>query len=528
LLERKRAELAAAPLRKDVEKLIKANNNHKLEIKLLARKQKEKIAEIEAIQKNKLKIETDYKLLQARFQKNEQQLADVNKNTQKVVRALRAQNAALQKDLVTAQEKINTQQGQIKNLTQRLAESESISNELKTELANMTRERDQLSELLKLSDVDRGKQLMKENLRLARELQESKQSLAILNEDKNSAQDRVLQAENNVVIAKKQILDLREENISFKRRITQLEITLKDTKKQITKTLSTPQIDKLARAEAEELKKTIQRLMATQNRRKKAIAKLGDEYSKSGIKNAGFESSYKILTEENITLTDRERTLLAEKESDATFSLNNRTYADTDTRNEAKSRAEGKVQAYNSMAQRFIKKGQFKNARDIYDEAYDTTYDFSFLIYRSVVRLRIGDQENVEEALKILEDGVTTRPKSPYTHLMLGVARFQLQEDDLALKSLDTAINLQPDYPKAYTYRGIIFAEKSQFKQAEENFQAAIDLNPEFSDAHFNLSETLFLQNKKQKAKDAYADALRAGHPIDLNHEKKLGIKNAM
>lgn len=524
-LQRMRAALASAPLRQDVEKLRASNRKYQFELRLLARKQKEKLAEIKSLQSQKIDLQDKVALLKDKFDLNQKQLAASQENSKIVVRALRKENAELQKQLVSAQETIAEQQSQISDLTKRLSESETITGELREELVNMTRERDQLSQLLKLSDVDRGKQLMKENLRLAEELQKSKQSLELLSADKNAAQDRIIEAENDVAIAKKQIIDLKNENLAFKKRVTLLELNLKDTKQELSNKLTTPQLDELARAEARELKKTVQRLITTQNRRQKVIAALGEEYRKMAAKSAGFESTYNILAQENVTLTDRERKLIADRESDATLINSNRSYADSATRNIAEQKVEAKVTAYNSIALRFIEKDQLDVAKDIFDEAYDTTYDFSFLINRGIVRLRIGDQDHIEEAAKILEDGVTTRPKSPYTHFMLGVARFQLEQDDLALKSLDTAIALRPDYPEAYTYRGIIHAGKHQYDKAQENFESAIELNPEFAEAHFNLSELHYFQGNKDEAREAYANALRSGFPINLAHERKLGMK---
>lgn len=530
-LQRQRSLLASAPLRQDVEKLREETTRQRRELEVISRSHKKQELELANLRKEQAASQTENLVLQAQLKRTKEQLDVAQNNANAVVSALRKENAALLKKVTEQQEQLNAQTAQIRDLEDRLSKSNEIADELRRDLAKVTLERDQLTELLQLSDVERGKELMKENLRLAGELADAKRDLQILHKDKNSAQDRIIEAETNLAIAKNEIIRLKDEKTSYMKRVTQLEATLKDTRDQLSQKLNQPNLDDSSREEAEVLRGTVQRLMAAQKRRRQVDQIFVEEYEKIAKKDENLEKLIKSFAENDITLTEQELKLVAEQDSTDTFVNPLTKYADEATRDVAQQKLEEKKSTYHSMAKRFIEKGRLEIAKDIYDEAYDTTYDFNFLVNRGVIRLRLGDEtgdpELYQEAARIFETGVTTRSGSPYTHFMLGMARYRLQENDLAAKSLEHAIDLKPDYPMAYLYLGIIAANSNQLQKAEENFDNAIRLNPEFHDAHYNMSVLYLLKGDIKEARRYYNDALRSGHPINPEHERKLGINKA-
>lgn len=520
-LQRARNKIATAPLREDVEKLHAAKRRQELELQLLATDYQVKKQELQKSQQSIAELQQQNALQKDMLAQNEKQLAAARTAANSIVHSLREENKRLKESLQSANHKITEQSNEIKRLMTRLSESEALSKDLRDELADMTRERDQLSELLKLSDADRGKQLMKENLRLARELRDKELALQQLHKDKNFEQDRVIEAENKLAVAKQQLIRIRDENTEFRKRITHLEDSLESTKEQLTNQTQPPK-DSAAQEEVELLKDTVNRLLARQTRRRQAEKLLWDAYQKMAQRSEPFEAAYRDLDTATVKLSDREREILRNNQSQDTL-VNPASTVDEETRRIAQQQATTQIDTFNTLAKRFIEKDQLEIARDVYDEAYETIPDYSFLINRGVIRMRLNQPEEAETIFKM---GVSQRPRNPYTHFMLGMARLELQKDDLAEKSMESAINLKPDYPTAFFYRGIIDARNGRNDQAKENFETAIRLDPDFKEAYFNLSYLHHIMGNQKNAQKAYNNALRSGLPPNLEFERKIGISS--
>lgn len=522
-LQRTRTALATAPLRADVDKLKQQDERQKEELILLAKAHRsaKKSLEIKTLENQKLLRET--KLTKGLLEKKTANLEASQTNTAAVVATMRREINSLKGQLTKANTLITSQKGEISDLVNRLADSESLSDELRRDLAEMTTERDQLSQMLKLSDADRAKELMKENLRLGRELSKAKFHLSQLNSDKNIALDRVTEAENDVAIAKHQLILKRQENTAFRKRISNLESTLKSTQEQLAVKASQPLADEAAREEAELLKKTVNRLISQSSRRRQAERLLWEEYQRSAVPNPTFEKEYLAAGGEELQLTQREREMLLEHKSEGTLhsplssvSIKNRDIA--------QQIAKEKIGTYHAIAKRLVEKNNLVFAKDIYDEAYDAIPDYSFLINRGVIRMRLDE---IEDAEAIFELGTSQRPLSPYTHFMLGMSRFKQNNDDLAAKSIDRAIDLKPDYKEALLYRGIIEAQNARYTKALDLFQNAVEIDPEYGAAYYNIAQVHSLKGDKKKAREVYNNGLRAGLAPDLDFEHKIGINKA-
>ena len=519
-LQRTRTALATAPLRADVDKLKQENQRQQKELVLLAKvhRNAKKTLEIKTLDNQRLLREA--KLTKNLLAKKTKDLKSSQTNIAAVVATMRKEINLLKAKLVEANVIIASQKGEITDLITRLTEFESLSDELRQDLADMTIERDQLSQMLKLSDADRAKELMKENLRLGLELSTAKRHLAQLNTDKNSALDRVTKAENDVAIAKHQLILKRQENTAFRKRISNLESTLKFTQEQLAQKTSQPLADEAAREEAELLKKTVNRLIAQSSRRRQAELLLWNEYQRSAVSNPEFKKEYLAAGGDELQLTEREREMLLEyKSEDTLHSPLGR--ASRQSRELAQAVANEKISTYHAIARRLVEKNNLGFAKDIYDEAYDAIPDYSFLINRGVIRMRLGE---VEEAETIFELGTSQRPRSPYIHFMLGMSRYHQSNDDLAVKSIDRAIDLKPDYKEAFLYRGIIEGKNARYTKALDLFQSAVELDPEYEAAHYNIAQTYRLMGDKKKAKEAYNNALRAGLVPNLEFERIIGI----
>lgn len=523
-LQRTRTALATAPLRQDVEKLQRQKDQQEQELRLLAMEQQRTQRALKIKTLDSQQAQRELKTTKALLAKKTQLLEDSQKNTKAVVDSMRREISTLKSKLSAAEAKIAEQGTEIADLINRLAESESVTDELRNELANMTAERDQLSEMLQLSDADRAKELMEENLRLGQELGYAKRNLAQLSVDKNAALDRVIEAENTVAFAKQQLINIRQENTAFRKRISNLEDTLKTTQEQLaqlsSETQGGTQSDPAAREEADLLKQTVKRLLAQSSRRRQAERMLWQEYQKSAQADPAFVKKYNEFSASDLQLTSKELDILSTKQSDGAF-YSPHARASRQQQEKAQAKADGQIASYHSIAKRFIEKENYEIAKDIFDEAYDTIPDYSFLINRGVVRMRLNE---FEEAQEIFELGASQRPRSPYTHFMLGLSRFELGNDDLAAKSMDRALDLKPDHKIAMLYRGLIEAKNGREQKALEFLEKAIQIDPEFAMAHFNQAVLHNMMNDNKKARESYNNALRSGLAPNMEFEKTIGI----
>ncbi|WP_018969289.1 tetratricopeptide repeat protein [Rubritalea marina] len=519
-LQQTRTKLATAPLRADVEKLrqIKAQQEKELKFLVNAHRNATKKIELKTIENQKLSKELAETKLELKLKV--QSLESAKTNTANVVASMRQEISSLKRKLSNAENTIARQKDEIADLIDRVAQSEILTDELREELTNVTAERDQLSSMLKLSDADRAQELMRENLRLGRELSTAKQHLKQLHSDKNVALDRVTEAENSLAIAKHQLILKRQENAEFRKRISQLESRLKQTQEQLIASNNAPQDDPAAREEAEILKKTVNRLIAQSSRRRQAERLLWMEYQKLAPASSSFTKEYLEIAGEDIQLTERERQVVLEHQSESTL-RSPLTGSNRFDQQIAKAKADERISTFHTIATKLVSKGQLEFAQDIYDEAYDSIPDFSFLVNRGVIRMRL---QNYNEAEEIFELSTSQRPRNPYSHFMLGMTRFHLEDDDLASKSIEQAITLKPDYKEAILYRGIIEGRNHRYQSAIEHFNNAIELDPNFEAAHFNLSIIYNMMGNNKQAIKAYNNALRAGLAPNQNFEKKIGI----
>lgn len=522
-LQRTRTQLATAPLRADVEKLRKVKAKQEKELKFLvnAHRNVTKKIELKTIENQKLSKElASTKLL---LNQKIESLESSKSHTASVVSSMRQEIASLKQKLQSAQSTIAKQKDEISDLIHRVAQSEILTDELREELNNVTTERDQLSSMLKLSDADRAQKLMRENLRLGRELSTAKQHLKQLHNDKNTALDRVTEAEASLAVAKHQIILKRQENAEFRKRISQLETRLKQTQEQLVASHSAPSSDPAAREEVELLKKTVNRLIAQSSRRRQAERLLWMEYQKLAPSNSAFTNEYLELAGDDVQLTERERQVVLKHQSESTLHspLTNATRLDQQL---AKAKANERIATYHNIAAKLVTKGELEFAQDIYDEAYDSIPDFSFLVNRGVIRMR---RNNYQEAEQIFELSTSQRPRNPYSHFMLGMTRFHLQDDDLASKSIQQAITLKPDYKEAILYRGIIEGRNHRYENAIEHFTNAIELDPDYEVAHFNLAIIYNMMGDNKEASKAYNKALRAGLAPNHSFEQKIEHKKS-
>lgn len=523
-LTRERAKLATAPLKKDVERLAQDKQRLESELDGIVTIHKKLLASHQKTTEEKDQLLSELKLAESAYKKQTALLDNSKTASNKVVQALRSQIKAQAAQITALNDQVTAISAENEGLRTQLNNANEINQELSQNLAAVTLERDKLSELLDLSEVDRTKKTIQEALRLGEELRKAQNSIKQLQAYQNAAQDQIIIAENKLAVAKKKIIDLQYQNTNYIRRIGSLENNLRITKEQLEKRIADGPSNPLQAEEVTTLKQALKRITTQLERRKQAEQILIAEYQKANIQNPELTNAIVNLTENNVTLTARESQIIKERADTDRFSLSRGTTS-PEAREIAKVRSQNQIESLESLAKRCVEKGSLETARDIFDEAYDAHgHHYPFFINRAVIRVQLGEFIEAEE---IFENGAQLKENNAYTHFMLGYCRFKNNDDIMAKKSLETAIHIRPDYTEAYIYLGLIAYDSGNNTQAKEHLSKAVRIDPEHQAAQFNFSEILFLLGETTKAKEAYNNALRAGLPPNFEHEKKLGIKKS-
>jgi len=524
-LTRIRAQLATAPLKKDIENLAKDKARLEEELGGIVGVHKKLLKKHQATERERARLMGDLKLKESALNEASNKLANAKKSGYKVVKGLRAQIKAQAKQIEGLRDQVTVLTTENEGLRKELESANAINAELKQSLATVTLERDRLSEILDLSKSERTKRAIQEALRLGEALRVAKQSIKQLQSNQNAVQDDMLEAQSKLAVAKKKIIDLRAENTNYIRRIGSLEKNLSATKEKLQAQINKGVNNPLQSKEIETLKTALNRITNKLKRRKQAEKLLIAEYQKANINNPGLTSAIVNLTKSTITLTAKESEILKEQEDTGRFSIAGRSKS-PEARAAARLKSQNQIDSLESLARRCVEKGSLETAKEIFDEAYDAHgHHYPFFINRGVVRVQLGE---FMEAKDIFESGAQLKENNAYTHFMLGYCRFKTNDDVMAKKSLEAAIHIRPDYTEAYIYLALLEYENGNSKKAKEHLKKAVRIDPEHKEALFNLSHIHLVLKEKKQALDVYNNALKAGLAPNFEYEKKLGIKQAV
>lgn len=523
-LTRERARLATAPLKQDIEKLAQDKQRLETELEGIVTIHKKLITNHENLSKERDELLGELKLAESAYKKKTEDLEKTKTAGHSVMTALRDQIKAQANQISGLQDQVAALNKENIGLRTQLDSADDINKELTENLAAVTLERDKLSELLDLSDGDRTKKTIYEALRLGEELRKAENVIKELQANQNVAQDQINIAENNLVVAKKKIIDLQVENTTYIKRIGTLEDNLRITQEELEKKMANVKANPLQTEEVTTLKSALRRITTSLERRKQAEKILIDEHQKANINNPELTQAILNLTENNVTLTAKESQMLNEQEDTDKFIIASGSTS-PEVREIAKLKSQNQIDSLESLAKRCIEKGNLQTAKDIYDGAYDAHgHHYPFFINRGVVRVQLGE---FEEAKEIFESGSQLKENNAYTHFMLGYCRFKTNDDVMAKKSLEAAVHIRPDYIEPYIYLALIAHTDGDNNKAKDYLMKAVSIDPEHKEAQFNLSQILNILDEKSEAKKAYENALRAGLPPNFDYEKKLGIKKA-
>lgn len=428
----------------------------------------------------------------------------------KVIKGQQVQLAALQKQMEEKDKLLAKADAHIRNLTSRLESSETLVGELREERDGLVTERDNMATLLKINAADRVQELINQNVRLSKNLNEAKDRMQILDEDTNATKDQLNEAKRTLIVAKSRILRLQEDSTSQKFRLKELQDKLDLANSDLLARGNTPGLTPVSREEIKTLRDIIKKQQASLQVQEEARKILVEQMEReAGTNEAMKQAVAQIKGTASIELTDEEKDLIADEKNN--LAITSQFRASESERRAAGSRLQQDKTDYNRLAKRAFGSGRLPVAQSFFETIVEEDPgDWEAYLNLGIVELRAENPANAanhfRQAILIKGDRAL-----PYAHFQLGVCYYETELLEDSEKEMQTAVNLDPSNAKAHIFLGNIAGRQNRFDEAEHHFTEALNINAALSEPYMNLAILRLQQGKKKEALENYRDALKRG-----------------
>ncbi|MGE9268526.1 MAG: tetratricopeptide repeat protein [Verrucomicrobiales bacterium] len=433
----------------------------------------------------------------------------------KVVKGQQAQLDALQKQMEEKDKLLSKADAHIRHLTEKLNASEALVGELRTERDGLLKERDQMSALLKINAADRVQELINQNVRLSRDLNEARERIKVLDEDTNATKDELIKAKRTLVVAKTRILRLQEENGAQKRRLGELSEKLKQANEDLLADGQREGLGEMAKAEIQTLREIIKKQQRSLQIQEEARDLLLAQAEREAANDEDWKQAVAQMKGTVVPkLTAEEEDIVAS--AGDSIEMTNRFRPSEAERRAAGNRLQQDKATYNRLARRAFGSERLPVARSFFETIIsEDPGDWEAMMNLGIVLLRQEDPASAAEQFRqaILIKG---EQSLPYAHFQLGVCYYRTELLDDSAQELETALKLDPENAKAHVFLGNISGRQNQLDKAENHFKKALGIDATLSEPHLNLAILRLRQGRKQEALGHYRDALKRGaqpHP---------------
>ena len=169
-----------------------------------------------------------------------------------------------------------------------------------------------------------------------------------------------------------------------------------------------------------------------------------------------------------------------------------------------------------SKAKKLLKKGEIKEARNIYLNIleYSPSNKEAKIGLKSIENedaaqlsqeqldyvIQLYSSGQMDKALLSIKELIQDFPNIPLLHNISGACNSALGEIDSAIISFNKAIELKPDYDEAYFNLGVAFHQTGQLGEALNSYERAISIKHAYPTAHNNLGLIALSQGQLDNA----------------------------
>ncbi len=519
------------------ERLEQENMRLKLENEALIEALKDTKRELLIATKQKIQAQVGEQALQDRYNELEEKLKQEQKFNNELVVTLTKQLENAKKELEESKAARQKAEDQVAHLTQQLEQSEEMLAEVTKDRDSLRKERDQLAAIIELNSPEKTKNLLDTNLSLAARLKEAEAKIAQLENEKQQSENmravnlKELEATRaEVAQLKIRLASMFDENVGYRRRISELNTKLVNTEAELEKLAAAPKADPLDIEENRILRSTVNkqmRLLATQVKSRELLIesytrlKLKDPKMAEALTMLNDENQFKLTPEEEELLANIDKRAQAQRDAEATEAMQLASDQEKLRReSELAIRRQYEQEAMGQAAEKAFSKGRYAAAEQLYKTLLDGKPDhFAARVNLGSILLK---RRLVDEAITHLKRAVEIDKDSSPAQFLLGIARYQSGRYKEATESFAETVRIEPDNSTALLYLGNIESLFNNTDKAVSYYEQAIKVNPAFADAYYNMSATLAKGGKFKEARAAYDQAINAGALPDLLLQKAL------
>ena len=180
-----------------------------------------------------------------------------------------------------------------------------------------------------------------------------------------------------------------------------------------------------------------------------------------------------------------------------------------------------------SKAKKLVKKGEIKEARNIYLNIleYSPSNKEAKIGLKSIENedaaqlsqeqldyvIQLYSSGQMDKALLSIKELIQDFPNIPLLHNISGACNSALGEIDSSIISFNKAIELKPDYDEAYFNLGVAFHQTGQLGEAINCYERAISIKHAYPTAHNNLGLIALSQGQLDNALKSFEWAVAYG-----------------
>jgi len=481
-----------------------------------------KASELDALTKEKLAIEVEYRKVSQRLNGAElaareasQKLADASLRISELEternKALAERDAAVKERDTAMTERDSAASARDAAVAER--------DKLKTQNLGMTAEIESLKKANPAAEE--VKKLIAENERLRSDLESAQKQIVTLKADVSRKDQEVAALRSQVATLQGEIATLRQESAAYQTQVADLTLQLKNLSSEGGAML-TPE---LAR-ENELLREIIMRQLRGQYRQQQAKELVLAELKKmEGVSRDLLEQVQELETNRLALTPDGEKKFTdpAVREMLGQDGGIQGTLIARIPKNDgaAKPGASPVDTLLNSANEAFAAQ-RFAEAAGLFEDALRADpQNTTALVGLGYARQR---ENKLDAAAAALKKCLAIDPGHDLASFHLGVTHFKQQQWQDSMASFEKSLAKAPNNARARHYLGIISTKLNLLDRAEREFKTALAIDPAYGEAHFNLAVLYATWDPPQwdKAKAEYEQALKKGVTPDEALEKLL------
>lgn len=446
--------------------------------------------------------------------------------------------AVLRQEKTQYLEQIATLQQQLKQHQDQLAQVTDRNNALQ-------KERDQLAALVELNSPDKTKNLLDRNLTLAAQLKDAQEKISALETAKSDSEEQrktnlkaLEETREEAAGLKQKLMAIRDENIGYRKRITDLNTKLINADVELSKLEANPEKSPLLEEENKLLRSTIAkqlRILSVQDQSRSLlistykrlhrqnpdtaeIAALMDDEEAIKLTPAEQQIVNAISSNNNIAvpLTDQQKekidklakALAAERDKAAQLSKDLELARSQTREHAAKSSKTDKAHAEAlAKAQKAVEQKNLQ-VEELTRQMNDLKRQFSEQARLAAISSRAITPEQEQELNKTMETAV--RRKLEAEALGQGAAEaFSKKRYAAAEQLYRTLLDLQPSHVPALVNLGTILLQRNKAEEAIGFLKKATDLDASSSPAWFMMGVAQYRAGMDQQAVASLTETVR-------------------